>query len=110
MMDETLIDDLRSRSIRPSSLDDHKLLLRAVKEIERLRKNELELIRKMIGPGKSDIPCDKCQGPVVEFSVPNEAWNTIIREHGRETDQEYLCLNCFAKAAAERILVLEAQL
>lgn len=47
--------------------------------------------------GASSIPCHDCRGPVVEFSVPNDAWNTLIRRGGRETDQEYLCLSCFAK-------------
>ncbi len=52
---------------------------------------------------RSDIPCCKCGGPVIEFSIPNAAWNTIIRDNDPATDQEYLCLNCFADIAAEKI-------
>ena len=51
----------------------------------------------------SEIPCCKCGGDVKEFSVPNEAWNVIVRKGGPETDQEYLCLNCFARCAADYI-------
>ena len=51
----------------------------------------------------SGTPCCKCGGPVIEFSLPNEAWNTIIRDDGSETDQEYLCLTCFAEIAAEKL-------
>ncbi len=51
----------------------------------------------------STIPCCKCGGELVEFTVPNEVWNTIVRDDGCETDQEYLCLKCFAVIAAEKI-------
>ncbi len=51
----------------------------------------------------SDILCFRCSAPVVEFSIPNAAWNTIVRDNGPETDQEYLCLDCFAGIAAEKI-------
>lgn len=48
-------------------------------------------------------PCDECGGPAPEYTVPNEAWNTIIRNDGREGPREYICLNCFAATAARRI-------
>jgi hypothetical protein len=46
----------------------------------------------------STIPCCKCGGPVVEFTVPNDIWNAVIRRGGHETDQEYLCMDCWYKA------------
>lgn len=45
----------------------------------------------------STVPCCLCKGPVIEFSVPNEVWNRIVRGGGPETDQEYLCVGCFAQ-------------
>lgn len=51
----------------------------------------------------SSIPCCRCEGSVFEFTVPNEVWNRIIRQDGPETDREYLCWSCFARAAADRI-------
>jgi len=44
----------------------------------------------------STIPCCKCGGEVVEFSVPNNLWNIVMRKNG-ETDQEYLCFDCWNK-------------
>lgn len=55
----------------------------------------------------SSIPCCLCKGQVYEFSVPNDVWNLIIRQGGPETNREYLCWSCFARAAADRIDVLE---
>jgi len=52
---------------------------------------------------ESEIPCCRCGGVVVEFSVPHDAWNILIRDDGKETDQEYLCLECFARLAAEKV-------
>lgn len=49
----------------------------------------------------SAVPCCKCKGPVVEFTVPNEVWNAIIRRNGPETDQEYLCKDCYIAACTE---------
>lgn len=46
----------------------------------------------------SDIPCCECGGPVVEFSIPNELWNRVMRPDGHETDKEYLCYSCWNKA------------
>ena len=51
----------------------------------------------------SEIPCCKCGGPVVEFSISNEVWNRLVRKGGPETDQEYLCIDCFAGIAAAEI-------
>ena len=46
----------------------------------------------------SSISCARCQGEVVEFSVPNDIWNRVIRLDGHERDDEYLCINCFFEA------------
>lgn len=51
----------------------------------------------------ADILCCKCGGEVIEFSVDNESWNTIVRQDGREHDQEYLCINCLALIAATEL-------
>lgn len=48
----------------------------------------------------SSIPCCLCKGPVMEFSVPSDVWNAVVRRHGPETDKEYLCVVCFHKAVA----------
>lgn len=55
------------------------------------------------GERTSTIPCCLCNGPVEEFSIPNEAWNRIIRKGGPETDKEYLCWACFEKAALQQV-------
>lgn len=49
------------------------------------------------------LPCNECGGPAPEYTVPNEAWNTIIRHENPEGPGEYICLNCFANIAAESV-------
>lgn len=46
----------------------------------------------------SSIPCDICGGAVIEFSIPNDIWNKVIRLDGHEHDKEYLCMACFFDA------------
>lgn len=46
----------------------------------------------------TEIPCARCRGPVVEFTIPNEVWNAVIRPDGHERDDEYLCLACWHAA------------
>lgn len=46
----------------------------------------------------SEIPCCECGGEVVEFTVPNDIWNSVMRPDGHETDREYLCFDCWYKA------------
>lgn len=53
------------------------------------------------GARVSSIPCCLCGGECIEFTVPNELWNRIIRPDGREHDKEYLCVQCFAQKCAE---------
>jgi len=43
----------------------------------------------------TNIPCVICNGEVVEFSIPNDIWNLVVRKNGKETDKEYLCINCW---------------
>ncbi len=50
---------------------------------------------------KSEVPCAECSGPVHEFSVPDNLWNTVVRTEGKEHDKEYLCLNCFVEKLFE---------
>jgi hypothetical protein len=49
----------------------------------------------------SAIPCCKCHGPVIEFTIPNETWNAVMRPDGKETDQEYICESCWHEAVQE---------
>lgn len=49
-------------------------------------------------PEVSQIPCCKCKGAVIEFSVDNDIWNQVVRHGGCEHDMEYLCVQCFAEA------------
>lgn len=51
----------------------------------------------------SSVPCCNCGGVVYEFTVHNYDWNKLIRGDSPETDQEYLCVWCFAKKARERL-------
>lgn len=46
----------------------------------------------------STIPCDVCGGAVVEFSIPNDIWNRVMRPDGHEHDGEYICMACFFDA------------
>jgi DNA-directed RNA polymerase subunit RPC12/RpoP len=46
----------------------------------------------------SEIPCCKCGGEVVEFVVPNDLWNMVIRQDGHESNKEYLCFACWNNA------------
>lgn len=85
-------------------LNDREFLIlagRLVKQMGPLVAELRELREAKESP--STIPCCKCGGMVVEFSVPNEAWNIIVRKGGSETDQEYLCLDCFARCAASEL-------
>lgn len=46
----------------------------------------------------SPLPCDICGGGVVEYSIPNDIWNRVIRLDGHEHNREYLCIACFFDA------------
>lgn len=46
----------------------------------------------------SEIPCARCGGEVIEYAIPNDIWNKVIRTEGRERDDEYLCMDCFFAA------------
>ena len=52
---------------------------------------------------KSTIPCNRCNGDVYEFSVPNDIWNLTIRLDGREGDGEYICIECWFNALRKRL-------
>lgn len=58
----------------------------------------------------SEVPCCRCGGPVVEFTIANADWNTIIRPAGIEHENEYLCVECFGAVAAGRIRLLRDEL
>jgi len=59
----------------------------------------------------SSIPCARCGGEVIEFTVPNELWNEIVRwPDGKERADEYICLDCWHKAVEKRIQFLNIQI
>jgi hypothetical protein len=43
----------------------------------------------------SEVPCARCGGEVIEFSVPSDIWNRVVRLDGHERGDEYLCIGCF---------------
>ena len=49
----------------------------------------------------SGIPCARCGGSCVEFTVPNDVWNTVIRLGGKERDDEYICEVCYRHAVED---------
>ena len=51
----------------------------------------------------SEIPCVICKNEVYEFYIPSDIWNKVIRKNGKETDKEYLCLNCFWNALRDEL-------
>lgn len=52
---------------------------------------------------QNDRPlCSNCDRRIVfEFTVESRIWNDIVRREGPETENEYLCLWCFAERARE---------
>lgn len=46
----------------------------------------------------SETPCSLCGGQVIEFGIPNDIWNKVIRLDGHESNKEYLCIDCFFEA------------
>lgn len=60
----------------------------------------------MYNCGISEISCCKCGGEVNEFVVPNELWNIVMRPDGHETNQEYLCFDCWNKKLFKFIINL----
>lgn len=75
-------------------------------EIARLRA-ELEQVKNN---RTSTVPCCECGGDAVEFTVPNDIWNAVMRPDEKETDREYLCLDCWYKALRNYINNLRAEL
>lgn len=68
------------------------------REIEMRIKASKQYINIYSSETISSVPCDLCGGEVIEFSIPNDIWNKVIRLDGREHDKEYLCVNCFFDA------------
>ena len=42
----------------------------------------------------TEIPCTSCGGSVIEFTIPNDIWNKVMRKN-KETNEEYICINCW---------------
>ncbi len=59
--------------------------------------------------GGVSIPCARCGGGVVEFSVPNDLWNQVIRPDGRDRIDEHMCLGCWHSAVLDRLSSLRAR-
>jgi hypothetical protein len=49
-------------------------------------------------PQRSSIPCARCGDSCVEFTVPNEVWNAVVRRGGKEGADEYICEACYRLA------------
>lgn len=54
----------------------------------------------------SDIPCAICSGEVIEFTIPNDIWNKVIRNNKSETNKEYICINCWYNKLRESLGML----
>ena len=67
----------------------------AAYEDTKLTPEEIESLQTQLAASVSPIPCCECGGEVVEFTVPNDIWNLVMRPDGKETDREYLCWNCW---------------
>jgi hypothetical protein len=50
------------------------------------------------GEKHSEVPCARCGGQCVEFTVPNDVWNAVVRLGGKEREDEYLCEACYRRA------------
>lgn len=56
----------------------------------------------------STVPCARCGGVCVEFTVPNDVWNTVVRLGGKEGDDEYICEACYRKAVESWVRTVSA--
>lgn len=74
------------------SLGDAKTIYFDILNLQSVNSNLNKIIDEL---KPSEIPCYRCKGEVHEFSVPNELWNLVIRKGGKETNQEYLCFDCW---------------
>jgi hypothetical protein len=54
-------------------------------------------------PSVSETLCVSCDNPCVEFHVPNDVWNAVVRKGGPEHDKEFLCVWCYHKAVEEYV-------
>lgn len=88
------------RSLYETASESAKAIIELGQRVERAE-------RYAISQGASGIPCDRCGGPVYEFSVPSDLWNKVVRKGGPEGDSEYLCLHCYSTLVGEHILEAE---
>lgn len=72
----------------------------------KLRTLATELLVQL--PRHSGIPCTRCGGVCIEFTVPNDVWNTIVRRGGKERDDEYMCEACYRKAVEDWVTEFHA--
>src|SRR3990167_1080612 len=84
------------------------LVLDAADEIERLLESRVpEALpghrHELVKMG-STIPCARCGGQCVEFTVPNDVWNAVVRRGGKERDDEYMCEACYRRAVEVFVL------
>ncbi len=49
------------------------------------------------------IPCGICGGQCIEFSIPSDIWNEVIRRGKRQYESEYLCMDCFLDALRRQL-------
>lgn len=73
--------------------------------VERLRKHF-----RISSCEPTGIPCANCGGPMLEYSIPNDTWNLVVRRGGPEGNNEYLCYSCWLAAVGAEIERLRAEL
>lgn len=56
----------------------------------------------------SELACARCGGEVIEFTIPNDIWNKVIRRDGHERDDEYICIDCFFAALRDALMLSSA--
>ena len=81
-----------------------------VEQLAEREQTQIRLVNALIMEQPSQLPCVKCNMKMSEFVIASPDWNTIIRGGGHETDEEYICVACFGKIAADRIRGLCNQL
>lgn len=101
----SMAENSRSKhDVLVASADLHESQQACIAELER----QLAEIQRS-KPRVSKVPCCVCGGEVVEFTVPNDLWNFVMRPDGKETGKEYLCWDCWNKALWRKMQELQRE-
>jgi len=57
----------------------------------------------------SGIPCQECGCNCVEFTIPNNLWNKVMRPDGHEGEKEYICFSCWNKKLIDWLSAVEQE-